>query len=64
MAASTASRVDPTATHVEPDHLTGSEALRRDRTPTVIADPRSGGDGVTALGMAYIEPSTLPPQRP
>ncbi len=27
-----------------------SEALRRDRTLTVIADPRSGGDGFTALG--------------
>jgi hypothetical protein len=26
------------------------EVLRRDRPPTVIADPRSEGDGFTALG--------------
>jgi hypothetical protein len=35
------------------------EVLRRDRTPTVIADPKARGDGITALGMAYIAPSAL-----
>ena len=34
------------------------EALRRDRLPS------QGATASRPLGMAYIEPSTLPPQRP
>ena len=61
MAASTASRVNPKATRAGADRL--QEALRWDRTPTVIQIPGQGATASRPLGMAYIEPSALPLQR-
>jgi hypothetical protein len=47
--AKAARRIDPRAARAAAVSDLG-EVLRRDRTPTVIADPKARGDGITALG--------------